>query len=146
MKKLLAVAALAVGMVGTAEVSAATYDCRVTSKTKFTGVTPDRIRFRTSGDRVTVSDNVGKRIGKSSVTGKLGRKVGNVQLVSWKLSPIPQSMKPQWETKFYEATVNYRARINTRSGQFSMSGSFVTRVSSANDGLNMQGFGRCRRL
>ncbi len=144
-------AAAAIGLVTTAStLSAATYDCKIAPKKsvqQFTGVTPTRLRVVIgSGSTVQVSDNVMRKTGRRSVDGRLGRKIGRVQLFNWKLSNVPRSMFPTTETKFYEPTVNYRARLDTRTGKFSMRGSFVTRVSSANSGINMQGFGTCRRV
>lgn len=128
----------------------ATFDCRIAAKktvTHYSGVTPTRLRVTIgSNGAVRVSDNVGRKAGRSTVEGNLGRRVGNAQLFSWQLSPVPRSMLPPTETKFYEPTVNYRARLDTRTGKISLRGSFVTSVSSANSGLNMQGFGSCRRV
>ena len=129
------------------DVSAVTFDCRITAKKKFKGVMPDRIRisYGSGSQTARISDNVGAKIGRSTVNGKVGRKIGSVRIISWSLSPIPQNMKPRNERKFYESTVRYRARIDLNSGRISIRASFVTRVSSANDGINMQGGGRCRR-
>ncbi|SFR47053.1 hypothetical protein [Litoreibacter janthinus] len=149
MKRFLFAAAAAALMSVSAPAIAATYNCKISPKKGvglYTGVTPTRLRVTiSSGGRVVVSDNVIKKAGRQSVDGTLGRKIGKVQIFSWKLSPVPRSMLPPTETKFYEPTVNYRARLDTKTGKFSMRGSFVTRVSSANGGVNMQGFGTCRR-
>ncbi|WP_299191495.1 hypothetical protein [uncultured Litoreibacter sp.] len=143
--------ALAFGiMTISAPLSAATYDCKIAPKktvTHYNGVTPTRMRVTIgSGGTVRVSDNIIRKSGRRSVDGTLGRKIGNVQLFNWRISPVPRNMLPPTETKFYEPTVNYRARLDTRTGKFSMRGSFVTRESSANSGVNMQGFGKCRRV
>ena len=133
----------------TAPAMSATYNCKISPKKGvglYTGVTPSRLRVTISNaGRVVVSDNVSAKAGRRSVEGNLGRKVGKVQIFSWKLSPVPRSMLPPTETNFYEPTVNYRARLDTKTGKFSMRGNFVTSVSSASGGLNMQGFGTCRR-
>ena len=128
--------------------NAATYSCKISPKAGaglYSGVTPTQMTVTISNvGRVVVSDNVTKKAGRNSVDGKLGRRIGSTQLFSWKLAPVPRDMLPPNETKFYEPTVNYRARLDTKTGKFSMRGDFVTRVSSANGGLNMQGFGTCR--
>ncbi|MCY4334666.1 MAG: hypothetical protein OXC60_08345 [Litoreibacter sp.] len=54
-------------------------------------------------------------------------------------------MKPPTETKFYENTVNYRGRLGLQSGKIRIAGSFVTRLPSANTGLDMRAEGVCDR-
>ncbi len=128
----------------TESVAKYTYDCTITRKRRFEGVTPDTLRIVIDDDVVTVSDDVMAKIGTNGVTLKIDRVVGDDLLFVWSLKNIPRSMLPKTETGNYTGTVNYRGRLNLESGKFSMVGNSVTGVGLASVGKQMTGTGRCK--
>jgi hypothetical protein len=126
--------------------SAKIWTCSVTAVGGYKGVMPTKmtLNMNSNVNDLIIKDDVGAKMGLPTIQGNMKRRIGSEQLFAWELSPIPQNTKPPTESKFYENKVIFRGRLNLKNGGLKIVGDFVTRVPSANTGLNMRGRGKCK--
>ncbi|WP_298290293.1 hypothetical protein [uncultured Litoreibacter sp.] len=147
MKKLsIALTAAALFVTPAAPVLAQSYSCKIqpTKKFKQNATVNSTFRFRFNGDAVSVSDGFIRATGKRSVNGKFDRKVGNDLIFSWRVGGVPRKLMPS-ETSWYRPTVDYRGRIDTKTGRVRVTANFVQRYGGGSSGSNIRGVGKCRR-
>lgn len=137
--------ALGVILAATLGAEAKIFDCTLTPHQRIDRDDPSKmiIDLEARPGAVVIADNIGPKVGRPNVIGKVNRYVGADMLFNLQLSDIPIALKPPTETKDYQSTVTYSGRLDRNTGALRIVGSFVTSASSANTGLNMRAQGTC---
>ncbi|MCY4334505.1 MAG: hypothetical protein OXC60_07495 [Litoreibacter sp.] len=142
-KKICAITTSVLLSLAASSASATTYSCVVTSFSGHEPLVPKKMVFELSDARVSIRDDIMERVGLVASNAKLDRIVNNEQRFTWKLSPVPRSLKPTGRGNSWSTTALYRASLSTKTKSLKLSGRLLPQFSGPTNELFFSGTGQC---